>query len=237
MDVQKQFLKLVEAKKQKVLEKKEAPLKWEQRLEMAAKAKANSKSKECDELKAHKRSRKEQNLESAAGGDDSEERKRRKKHRKHKHSNSKHSKKHNRHDFDSSSEDSEESGSDEDRRRPSHRKGGHKHHKDHSGSASDAKEDHQWPLKLSTWCKEEDISSSESFDSSDKSRGQSRKHKKEKDKPHSRSNHHHHHHHHLHHIDQIGSEQKPCAESQDKTTSEIHHCNGSIDTMPQTKVA
>jgi hypothetical protein len=107
-----------------------------------------------------------------------------------------------------------------------------------SGSASDAKEDHQWPLKLSTWCKEEDISSSESFDSSDKSRGQSRKHKKEKDKPHSRSNHHHHHHHHhLHHIDQIGSEQKPCAENQDKTTSKINHCNESIDTMPQTKVA
>jgi hypothetical protein len=26
-------------------------------------------------------------------------------------------------------------------------------------------------------------------------------------------------------------------ESQDKTTSEINHCNGSIDTMPQTKVA
>jgi hypothetical protein len=83
MDVQKQFLKLVEAKKQKVLEKKEAPLKWEQRLEMAAKAKADSKSKERDELKARKRSRKEQNLESAAGGDDSEERKRRKKHWKH----------------------------------------------------------------------------------------------------------------------------------------------------------
>ncbi|CAK9862383.1 unnamed protein product [Sphagnum jensenii] len=202
MESQKQFLKLVEAKKQKALEKKEAPLKWEQRLEMASKAKSDSKSKERDEFKTHKRARKERSSESDADSDDSEERKKRKKHRKHKHSSGKHTKKHNHHDFDSSSEDSDESGSGENQRRQLHQKGGRKHHRDHSGSGSDIEEDHH-PLKLSMWRKEHG-SSSESFQSSDKGRSRSRKHKKEKDKPHSRSGHHHHHHRHQRHHNSDG---------------------------------
>ncbi len=100
--------------------KKEAPLKWEQWLEMALHAKADSKRKERGQLKAHhKSSRKEWSSESDTSSDDTEEmQKRKKKHHKHKHISSKHSQKHNHHEFGTASEDDEESGSDENQTRP-----------------------------------------------------------------------------------------------------------------------
>ena len=42
----KRFIQLVEEKKKRIMERKEAPLKWEQKLEAAAKAKADAEAKE-----------------------------------------------------------------------------------------------------------------------------------------------------------------------------------------------
>ena len=49
-------MQLVEEKKKKALEKKEAPLKWEQKLEAAAKAKADAEAK-ARKLKSSKHKR------------------------------------------------------------------------------------------------------------------------------------------------------------------------------------
>jgi hypothetical protein len=79
-------------------------------------------------MKSHKRFKKEQSSKSDSTSDDSEEMKKRK-HWKHKHSGGKHLKKCHHHELHSLSENSNESGSDEDQRRHLQREGGHKHHK------------------------------------------------------------------------------------------------------------
>ena len=127
MDSQKQFLKLVEERKRKALEKKEAPLKWEQRLEASAKGLVDTNVKED---KSHKKHRRHRSSDSDSD-QDAEEKKKRRKHRKHK--RSKHSKKHRRGSGSESEEDNDESGSDDSRERRSHRERNRKHHKDQSG--------------------------------------------------------------------------------------------------------
>jgi hypothetical protein len=177
MDSQKQFLKLVEERKRKALEKKEAPLKWEQRLEASAKGLVDTNVKED---KSHKKHRRHRSSDSDSD-QDAEEKKKRRRHRKHK--RSKHSKKHRRGSGSESDEDNDDSGSDDSRERRSHRERNRKHHKDQPDT------DDIQPLKLSAWRKEEGECSSgrDSYDVSDEGRARIKKHKKE------------HHHHSRHH--------------------------------------
>ncbi|URD73270.1 hypothetical protein MUK42_07864 [Musa troglodytarum] len=90
----KKFLQLVEEKKKKILERKEGPLKWEQRLEAASKAKADAEAKKR-KLKASrhkKRTHSGSDYDSDSDSSDSERKYRKKrnhkKHRKHDQSDS-----------------------------------------------------------------------------------------------------------------------------------------------------
>ncbi|XP_038718165.1 uncharacterized protein DDB_G0283697-like [Tripterygium wilfordii] len=152
----RKFIQLVEEKKKRALEKKEAPLKWEQKLEAAAKAKADAeaKDKKSRALKHQRRSVSESDTESDNNSSDGGRKNRRthKKHRKHAHSDSGDNEKRKdkrssrrkpkRRSSDSSDDGSDEflSGSDEDRRKKrSYRR--HKHQCDSDSSASDFSSD------------------------------------------------------------------------------------------------
>ncbi|KAG6707099.1 hypothetical protein I3842_06G014700 [Carya illinoinensis] len=88
----KRFIQLVEEKKKRAVEKKDAPLKWEQKLEAAAEAKSDAEAKER-KLKAAKHKRKSvSHSDSDSDGDSSDggrksNNRAHKRHRKYAHSN------------------------------------------------------------------------------------------------------------------------------------------------------
>ncbi|EMS56649.1 hypothetical protein TRIUR3_01775 [Triticum urartu] len=142
----KKFLQMVEDKKKRLLEKKEAPLKWQQKLEAAIKA-TEEKEKKLKSKKHRRRSYFSSESDSESESDsDRKHRKRkdRRRHRKHGHSDSdgarrrKHrSKRRSSDSSDESDSDEYDSESEEERRRKkhSHRR---KHRRHSSRSESDA---------------------------------------------------------------------------------------------------
>ncbi|KMZ67902.1 hypothetical protein ZOSMA_252G00030 [Zostera marina] len=88
----KKFLQLVEEKKKRMLEKKEAPLKWEQKLEAASKTKADSETKKSLRSLEHKKRKASQqsndDSDNSSTSNDKRHSKKKtshKKHRKHGH--------------------------------------------------------------------------------------------------------------------------------------------------------
>ncbi|KAH0869400.1 hypothetical protein HID58_076422 [Brassica napus] len=78
----KKFMQMVEEKKRQILEKKEAPLKWEQKLEAAAKA-AGTKEKNSEVRRKSRRTHSKHRRHAHSDSDDSNRRKD-KKSRRHK---------------------------------------------------------------------------------------------------------------------------------------------------------